>query len=882
MAGWEDAPVVTPTESGEAPKPKSAWEAAPVIGAGPGVRATEHYAPGAPLEISTGQHAAAGVNAPFVAPSPEQSHQDNAAALMQGVSPYATSKYFPSSPDMAPKFLGHVEDMEGGQGFPVYSLNDKGDEHLRVNPKTDFMARHPETGRMAVYSRTAQTNESPLTTASRDLMQGMAVGPVSTSIRAVPAIEGAAARAIPHSSAGPPASVMGASAPGRAGRAIGAEMEAEVAANVARDIEAFDELGVRKPPVAFSQGPVAGLGKMVSRIPYLGAPIAKALDQGLIGARDAARAISGRMAPNATVEQAGHTLQQGLDRFRTAGVRDIEPGVLTDLGIQPRAPGNYVGELVAPRTGSGGTHVPLNPQQRMIQRADGSVEAFNPADHIVVNAAGRQAVYENAARGAPEASQGARQRAIEAAPIRDANYPWSGLAYTNRGVPVEAARPLDQVMMGRRGATDLNDAELARLIRAPSQDTSFLARAEALYEKARRSVPAFFRMDERAESIRLAAANTRAALRGIENNIANQIAGQGTINGELAERLRSVQSHFSLDDLFAVRTEVGRQLSNFSPYQATLNRGQLNNLYGALSRDIEVGLGDIANRAYLRSRPNMHNQPNYVRPEDAMRADQALRDFRVADRFYRASMARMERFSRVAGANNPEAAVGILTRAALDGTKGDIGMLRTAMAVLRPEERMQFSALVLDQMGKPKPNAAGMVAEAGFSPATFMTTWKAMNPAAKAILFDNEFRQPMDNLVRVVSRLNNVEALSNTSRSGTDIINFLTYAGGGALFMTKQFGAMAALAAPTAAFSFLMSRPGYVNWISRYANLRAQMYRAPVTDTAPRLAVLVNQLQRMALKDPLLLPAYRAVAEEHGIGERRKQEQPVDEQPRVH
>jgi len=814
MAGWEDAPIVE-SPSGA---PKAAWERAPVTGGDNQPIRQEAAPPSSP--DAAGPRRATLESASSAGPGAAlQGMHDLEAAALQGVNPYATSKYFPSSPEMKPQLLGHIEEYDWGPGYRMGDAKDGA--ILRVNPQTDFIARNPDTGRLAVYSRTPQTDENRFVSASRLIAPNLAVGPVTSSIRAIPEAAQVAAQTLPHSSAAPPAIVAGARTPGMAGTAAGAQLAAQRAADAARDIESFERLGVRKPPIAFSEGPVAATGQMVSRIPYLGAPIHRSLTEAVAGAAEAARNISGEMAPAASAERAGQTLQQGLDRFRTAGVRELEPGVLSQQGIEARAP-------VQPR---------------------------------------------------PFMSAGALERAQQAGPIREEL--GGGFAQTNRSVQVPAARPLDQTLMARRGAEDLSDAELARLIRAPAQDTSFAARSEALYEKAWRSVPSFMRIDESANPTRLAATNTRAALGQVDRAIANQIAGQGTISGDLAARIRNPSAHFSLDDLRAVRTEVGRALSNFSPYQATLDRGQLRSLYAALSRDIEIGLQDIANRAYLRTRVS-NNRPDYVAPEVALRADQALRDFRTADRYFRQGIDRMDRFAKVAGMDNPQAAAGMLMRSALDGTKGNMGMLRSAMAALRPEERRQFSALMLDEMGKPTPSARGIVEQVGFSPTSFMTRWNRLDPGAKELLFGGEFRQAMDDLTRVASRLSNQEALANTSRSGTDIINFLMMAGGGALFMSKQFGALAALAGPTAAFSFLMSRPAYVRWIAQYARLRAATLRAPVSDAAPRALVLVNQLHRMALKDPSLLPAYRAVAAEHGIGESREEKKSVEGQPRLH
>lgn len=884
-AGFKEAEPSLPPQAGasQAPPKIDPWAAAGfkevMPGAGPFSEAkSASGAPVRPVGMPEGN------GSPPHQGTLLQSHHDAELAARQGVNPNALSKYFPAqdhsssplagvAPKNAPKKLGYLDE---GAEFPVYVTSDG--QAYRINPKTDFLARDPDTGHMAVYARNEQTDENRFVSASRLMMPGMAVGPLPGGMGSTPTVAAPAARALqtmPHSSAAPPASVVQSIAQRTAEaapQAARAEMATERAADITNDIGAFDRLSVRKPPITFAEGPVSGVGQMVSRIPFIGDPIKKSLDQALVGAKSAADVISTTMAPSRSVEQAGQVLQSGLERFRTAGVSQVEPGQLSNIGIQPRSPGNYIGELVSPLRGSE-AEAQLGGQ--VVVLPNGSLARFNPDEHFALNDAGRLVVYDKTSRrGEPLMSQGASGRVEQAAPIRD-QIPGAGLARTSRGAEVLAARPLDEVMLGRRSASDLTDAELTQLNRTPTQHTSFAARAEGLYEKARRNVPAFIRTDARDESTRLATPNTRSALNSIDKNIANQIAGQGTIDGGLAERLRNPHAHFSLDDLFAIRTEVGRAFGNLNPLQATLNRRQLGELYAGLSKDIEVGLRDIANRAYIRARPGNQNSPSYVAPEVAKKADQALRDFRTADRFYRLGTKRMERFSRILGMDNPQQAVGVLLRAALDGEKGNLGMLRSAMQALRPEERQQISSLILDQMGKPKPSARGMVESTGFSPSSFMSRWNGLDAGAKDLLFGGEYKQAMDDLVRVTKRLANQDALSNTSRSGTDIINYATMIGSGGMMMSGHTWALGALLAPMSGFSVMFSRPEYVRMVQKYAEAKAAAARAPTAVTAPRMVALINQLNRAAIKDPALLPAVEAISAENGVRERQKERQPV-------
>jgi len=276
---------------------------------------------------------------------------------------------------------------------------------------------------------------------------------------------------------------------------------------------------------------------------------------------------------------------------------------------------------------------------------------------------------------------------------------------TSRGVQVPSALPRDLTLTTRTTAEMLDDAQLGRLIRTPAAQTSFASRAEALYERAWRMLPAMMRQETASGRVTanpnmVAATNTREALGQIDQSIANQIAGQGTINGELAARLRNPRAaNFQMDDLRAIRTEVGRAIGKLNPLTATLDGGQLRQLYAAITRDMEIGFETIANRALIRSRLS-NNRSDFVPEGVAREAAGALRAFRTADRYYRAGQVRFERFSKLLRAQNPEAASKIIISATKGRGQGDIDLVRTALAVLRPEERNEIASLVLREMGK--------------------------------------------------------------------------------------------------------------------------------------------------------------------------------------
>jgi hypothetical protein len=751
MARWEEAPLAEAEGSGSGQAPK--WASAPIESPAPANR---------PMTLSEGSQ------------SLVQSDQDFNLALKQGVNPNSTSKYFPT----APQRLGDLEEFEWGQGYKL------GGEEKFINPKTDFVARDPDTGKMAVYARNKDTNEGTVTTMARAVVPSLVTGPIAGIQRATGA----------------------AGAVGTLGTETAGAIATQRAAEIARDAKAFTDQGVRPVGPAFNQGPIASIGKQLSETPIIGAPIRNSLDEAFTGAGQAVSRVADRMAPNATAEQTGLALQRGLDRYRTAGVKQIEPEVVESLGVTSRS-------------------------------------AVQPSDVM---------------------SKGAAQRLTQAEDIRNAAGE-TATAVTSRGVQVPAARSRDQTVIARRGAEDLSDSELHALVRAPSQDTSFAARQEALYEQAWRQVPARFKVNEANNANLVRPVNTQQAFGAIESAAARS-GVNGTI-GQLQGIADRAKTNVTLPALREMRTVVGRALGNFGLYETSLDRSQLKNIYGALSRDIEVAVQDMANRARIQSKVSP-NRPDYVSPQVAKQAEGALYALRRADRYTRMGVERMDNFAKIVGTENPQQAIGTLVRSALDGTKGNIQMLRTARAALRDEEWGQLSSLVLRELGKPTGSARGIVQETGFSPSSFVTRWQNMAPEARKLLLGGEHAKDIDDLFRINSRLANIEAQTNFSRSGTNALNL-----GGAAWVVQTAIAGEPLSAlgvvgGGAALSVILSRPAYVKWASGYAQARAAALRAPADTAVPRMLSHINKLEIMAQKDPALLPILRAVAEENGIEQR--------------
>jgi hypothetical protein len=609
----------------------------------------------------------------------------------------------------------------------VWFRDESGTDQL-ADKNQHVVLQDPQTGKYMVYARDPNMDETRVKRLGRLLLPFLVTGPVtgaSGATKVSPAVE-------------------------RATRLANAE----------RDLQAFDNLNIPTPGFAFGSGPMAATGLQLTEMPILGTPVRAQLEGALEGGANAAKsiaadigqartaeaggeAVAGAMqrglegtrgtvvgaadalSPAASHFDTGRALQGGVERARSADVAELEPGVVEALGIPPRA--------AVPR------------QPTMSQGA---------ADRAVEAAPLREALGETFQRGVDPAT--GLPREIRSIPTE-----------TTRGVHVPSALPRDLTLTTRTSAEMLDDGQLDRLVRAPAAQTSFAARSEALYERAWRQLPAMMRAETEAGRVSanpmmVAAVNTRRALGEIDQSIASQIVEQGTIRGPLAERLRNPQaSNFQMDDLRAIRTEVGRAIGRLNPLTTTLDGGQLRQLYGAITRDMEIGFEDIANRALLRSRVS-NNRSEHVPQAVAMRAAGALRAFRTADRYYRAGQERFARFSKLLKAQNPESAAKIIINATKGRGAGDMDLVRTSLAILRPEERNEIASLVLREMGLPSATARGLEQSVGFSAQNFLKGWRQMNPAARNMLFRDQQLAEINQALAEAERWDKVRSLLNT------------------------------------------------------------------------------------------------------------------------
>lgn len=687
-------------------------------------------------------------------------------AASQGVSPHVDSH----------TLIGPVSSESAG-GMKFYRDAQGGEQPFDAS--TQVILTDPHSGKQSVYLKGEDSEEGGLVGASRVLTSGMLTGPVTGIARGVSAV----------------------------GRNAG-NVAAARSSQAADDVAAFDRVGVEPFSPAFMGETSRSVAKGLSDTWGIGAPIRSKLEQAHKGMADASNRIADNLSSVKTYDEAGQSLQGGLDRYRTASLDKLEPDVVRGVGVDP-------------------------------------VSAV-PATDVM-----------------PKAVQARAEAVAPRKQLLGGN-----IAQTRRGVDVPAAKTRNQTLTARTRVDSLDDDQLARVINAPANQTSFATRAEALYENASRQLPTIMRKNDTANPNQIRGQNTKNLVAGLAKEQERSRIPGGVIGGRYAGMADRLKTNLQLPDLRAMRTAVGRDLSNFNYGDTGLDKSQLNALYGALSKDIEISYMDIANRAWERVG---RNTKDAVSLADARKADRALYELRRADKYFRQGMTRMERFLDVAGADKPEAAARKMMTALKEGGQADIGKVRSALGALRPEERNDFAALVLREMGTPRDSALGIVKETGFSPQTFTTNFTKMDPRMRQMLFPGEHGAALDDLARVAERMAEVEKFANTSNSGRMATNVGGLVGGLGTAAAGGLPWLAAGAGGSFGLSYLMSRPHYARWAANALRLQSQFQRSPQQFNAA-MATHVNRLAQLAKNDPQLQPIVQSFSEVVSVGEGAKEE----------
>ena len=392
---------------------------------------------------------------------------------------------------------------------------------------------------------------------------------------------------------------------------------------------------------------------------------------------------------------------------------------------------------------------------------------------------------------------------------------------------------------------ELSDHELKKMIvHNPSRSLSFTTKQEALYESAWRKLPARFKSNGSKNPDLVATANSRNVLQNIERRQTQIGVSGGALQGKfsgMAEKLRN-RGGLTIETMRRMRTEVGRMLGRGPDENVNMDRAQLKELYGALTKDITGGLEKIAQRASVD--PKVSNSMT-------VNAFDAVRSFKRADQFSKKGIDRLDKVLRLANADTPERAADRLMKAALNKGHANLGMMRAAKKSLRKDEWNDMASLIIKRMGAPRPGVKGVKQDLGFSPATFATEWNKLTDQGKYLIFGGKgapSRDAIDALVRVSDRIGGLESLANHSNTFSQGVTAFATGGGAYAASTGFFMQALGVLAGSYGFSKLVSSPKFARWLARSAQLSTRPNFGRVW------ASQVTQLQMMADKDPELEP----------------------------
>jgi hypothetical protein len=240
-----------------------------------------------------------------------------------------------------------------------------------------------------------------------------------------------------------------------------------------------------------------------------------------------------------------------------------------------------------------------------------------------------------------------------------------------------------------------------------------------------------------------------------------------------------------------LRSRIGKQLTD-PDLVSDAPRAQLKQLYGALTKDLEVAAADAG--------------------PDAVQA------LKRANNFYRAGMKRVDDvLEPILNKGDPEK----IFQAAISGTKEGSTTISGVMKSLPDESRKVVAATMLRRLGKATASKQDDLAEV-FSPETFLTNWNKITPDSKRVLFSalpGSMRGDLDKIAQVASNMREgSKVFANPSGTTQGTASAMTAGGFVVSLLTGQFHAAAGIAGGVATAygaGHLMTSPGFVHWLAK-------------------------------------------------------------------
>lgn len=404
---------------------------------------------------------------------------------------------------------------------------------------------------------------------------------------------------------------------------------------------------------------------------------------------------------------------------------------------------------------------------------------------------------------------------------------------------------------------------------APAKASSFKAKAEATYDAAFEPIQI-----AEAKAVERSANEFQAARAAAENaaateNAQRKAAYDAAVQARQAriEQAKSV----SLDGRVPVEPEIPppelvkpqdispqrpaviptQTMATLKEQAGAVNAPQLSNMItdsrirsimGALESDAHnVRFNDLRQlRTWVRNAqrdPQLRQgipQAGLQRIEQALTADiyasaerlggsEAVRKLQRADDYYRTGSQRIQTaLQPFDDAGSGEGAYARIIQAAGSTSGADARKLLSLKRSLAPDEWGDIAATVIDRLGAPSKGAANAAEEGAFSLDRFVTSYAAISPRGRQILFGSVggggqkasgLAAELDNLVRVAGRLKATEKAANASKTAVSAQNLGTLGG-----VTTAPLLTAKVLAGMALTGEVLTNPAAVRWLVKVAD----------------------------------------------------------------
>lgn len=303
-------------------------------------------------------------------------------------------------------------------------------------------------------------------------------------------------------------------------------------------------------------------------------------------------------------------------------------------------------------------------------------------------------------------------------------------------------------------------------------------RTTALYGAVDKAIP---------PGTKMAAPQTMAV---IEKEAGKLRSLPNTISAKRLEALRS--GEMTWEQARALRTDIGTALRSFDGAETNVAKGQLDQIYKALSEDLDAAVkqaGPAAVEAWNR-----------------------------ANTYTRVSKERIDKaFGRILGDKvSPEQAYSAVIGMAQEGTsRSNIGSLSRLFKSLPEEEAATVAGTVIRRLGKATAGAQDAAGDV-FSAETFLTNWNKMSPEARGIIgragLDKGVPEELSKLALVIERAKEAGKVRNTSNTGIAVTSGLL--GAGASMAPVTTGVVYALSHLSAR---AMTNVGFLRKLNAYA-----------------------------------------------------------------